>query len=125
MQEPTRPMGASEEALRIRASLRLSQDRKKRPASLRFSQELDELLQWEGLSAIERLAINEFDEDDHLSDTSEPLFNVRRSLNNDHLDHMQDETLSDFSELSTMLESAKKKLEVSCAIARCPSSCTD
>lgn len=89
-----------------------SPDRKTRRASLRFSQELDELLQWEGLSAIERLAINGF-EDDHFSDTSEHSVAVRRSFEDEHDAFLPDEASNDFSELSTMLESAKKKLEVS------------
>jgi len=109
MQAPARPVG---ETLRNRASPMPSPGRKTRRASLRFSQELDELLQWEGLSAIERLAINGF-EDDHFSDTSEHSVAVRRSFDNEHDPFLHDEASNDFSELSTMLESAKKKLEVS------------
>jgi len=101
------------ETLGNRAISRHPQDRKKRPASLRFSKELDELLKWEGLSAIERLAIDGFEDDDHLSDISEPSVAVRGSFEEEHHSYLRDEAPSDFTELSTMLESAKKKLEVS------------
>lgn len=108
MQASARAIG---EALRNRALPKHSPNREQRRASLRFSQELDELLQWEGLSAIERLAINDF-EDDHLSDTSEPGVVIRGSFEDERDSFPHDEASNDFSELSTMLESAKKKLEV-------------
>jgi len=112
MRKTVSPTKVAEEALRIKASLKHSQDRKKRPTTLRFSQELDELLQWEGLDAIKRLAVDGFQEDDHVSDISEPSVAIRGSFDHENQDYMHDEASTDFSELSTMLESAKKKLEV-------------
>ena len=80
--------------------------RKARPASLRFSRELEDLLQWEGLSRIENLDINDYehtrskglgisDQDDvQIADMDEPA------------------DWQEFSELNSMLASAKRKLDV-------------
>lgn len=102
----------SQQSLYSPTPLRLSQDKKKRPSSLRFSQELDELLKWEGLSAIERLSIDRFQDVDHFSDVSGSPIATRGSFEDENHDVARDEAVGDFSELSTMLASAKKKLEV-------------
>jgi hypothetical protein len=91
--------------------------RKPRPNSIRFSQDLDALLSWEGLSRFEKLSPNHFDHD------NDEGFLSRRVVDNfdqeDDSVHIltadeADDDEGDFSGLSLMLASAKRKLEVRC-----------
>lgn len=80
--------------------------RKARPASLRFSRELEDLLQWEGLSRIENLDINDYDHtrNDGLGISTQDDVQIA------DMDEPTD--WQEFSELNTMLASAKRKLDV-------------
>lgn len=92
-------------------SHRIAAERKSRPASLRFSGELDDLLRWEGLSRIENLDINDFQEDDHeLGNATGSDLDIEDDVQILPTEEAGD--FRDFSELTIMLASAKRKLDV-------------
>lgn len=80
--------------------------RKARPASLRFSRELEDLLQWEGLSRIENLDINDYGHTRSQGLGISDQDNVQIANMDEPADWQE------FSELNTMLASAKRKLDV-------------
>jgi hypothetical protein len=98
-----------------RHSPKPTSNRKARPGSIRFSQDLDALLSWEGLSRFEKLSPNGFDHDkdqDYLHRRAGATFD-----DDDDDVHIltadeADDDEGDFSGLSLMLASAKRKLDV-------------